>query len=59
MSAFVLAEGCSVPDPFNDNNHCLVSLSKLSWLSFYPENTTFAVFTKDKQYEGNYTVFVV
>ena len=43
LSAYVLAEGCTEPEPFDTSHYCLIPVSNLNWLVFDPETSSLSV----------------
>ena len=56
---FVLDEGCTVPSPFELTHYCLLPVPTQNWLNFFPDNSSFSVYTNNRELIGNKTVLVV
>jgi hypothetical protein len=59
LSAYVLAEGCTEPQPFDVSHYCLIPVPNLNWLVFYPGTSSLSVYTDDQSLNGTYTVYIV
>jgi hypothetical protein len=59
LSAFVLDGGCSVPDPFDTTNYCLIPVENLDWINLDSRNSSLTIDTSEKSLTGTYDVFVV
>ena len=59
LQAFVLDEGCTVPSPFELTHYCLLPVPTQNWLNFFPDNSSFSVYTNNTELIGKKTVLVV
>jgi len=43
LGAYVLAEGCTEPEPFDVSHYCLIPVQNLNWLVFDPETSILGI----------------